>query len=173
LRTLPEELVHVGSVRKCIEEAIRRERERACGNCQDRGYCDVPSISVYGGSIRSACGECVIGARYALDGMTEQRDRALAQVVAGEEAVRREVERRKPKGVLLFQLPDGIIPAFSEAARAFMTQLDAVGASVDDARGILAALLVRLWRAEGLDRHQLHVAIDHVWDRARESDKSG
>jgi len=115
LASLPdEELVHVGSVRKCIEEAVRREHERErkpesmhdivervderarqspphdaapCAKCRDLGYHDTPSISVYGGSVRLPC-DCIIGVRYALVGMTEQRDRALVAASRARSAAR-------------------------------------------------------------------------------------
>lgn len=57
------------------------ERERKidrCVQCNDRGYYDVDSGSVYGGTRRLGC-QCIIGVRYKLDGMTEQRDRAIKE----------------------------------------------------------------------------------------------
>ncbi len=61
-----------------------------------------------------------------------------------------------------FMTAEGVIPAYSRAATDFLNKLDSLGASGDDARGILATLLVRMW-IEPLTRRELHDGLDHIW----------
>lgn len=65
-----------------------------------------------------------------------------------------------------FQTPLGAVPAWSQASLDFVERLIKHGAEPDDIRGILGALLVRLWCGDPkLTRAQLHEGLDHIWDR--------
>ena len=64
-----------------------------------------------------------------------------------------------------FQTSDGAIPAWSQASLDFIERLVKHGAEPDDIRGILGALLVRMWRSEPkLTRAQMHEGLDEIWE---------
>ncbi len=58
-----------------------------------------------------------------------------------------------------------VVAEWTVAAGHFTERLLAAGADAEDVRGVLAGMLVGLWRRDELTRAALHEAIDFVWDQ--------